>query len=141
MDVELIGNEDPTVGRRRRHRLREMRHKVFFRPRGSNAWGDLFTGGDLEVGDQALRAVANVFVFLALASACLTGHARLHRFGRRGAFERLHASLFIRTDQVRACGVQLRGLLIQLADRFDLRLKLCRIRLRSIEPVLNSMRL
>ena len=43
------------------------------------------------------------------------------------------------TDHVRSCGVQLRGLLVERADRFDLRLKLFRIRVRGIEPVLNPM--
>ena len=140
MDVELIGDEDPAVRRGRRDRLCDVCHKVFFRARGPNARRDLLAGGDLEVGDQAWRAVANIFVFLALAPAFLPGPARLHGFGRCGAFEGLDAGLFIRTNHVRARGVQLRGLLIQRADRFDLRLKFFCVRLRSVEPVLNPMR-
>src|SRR5258706_2268225 len=140
MDVELIGDEYPDVIRRGRDRLLEMRDKVFFRSSGSNTGSNLFAGRDLEVRDQALRAVADVFVFLALKAAWLTGDARSHRLSRRRAFERLDAGFFIRTDQMNALLVQQPGLFIKVADRFDLLTELFRILLRSLEPILNPMR-
>ena len=46
----------------------------------------LLAGCDFAIGDQALRAVANVFVLLPRATSCSSGDAGLGGFGRRSAF-------------------------------------------------------
>lgn len=78
--------------------------------------------------------MADVFVFLARAAACLTRDAGLGRLGRRGAFQGLDAGLFIRTDEADALRVQLRRGGVEVADCFDLRAELRRIPLRGVEP-------
>lgn len=102
MDIELIDNENPFVGRRDLDRLLDVRHEVPFRTSRPNAWGDLTSGSDFVIGDQTLCAVTNVFVFLAFDQASLASHARLHRFCFSDAFKRLDASLFIRAYQMNA---------------------------------------
>src|SRR5438105_14337458 len=109
-----------------------MRDEIRLRAGGANARSDLFAGRHLEVRDQALRAVANVFVFLAFDLVSLSGHAWPHRFCGGGALKRLDAGLFIRTHQMRALRVQQWGLCVKIADRFDLLAKLFRIALRRL---------
>ena len=50
-----------------------MLHKVFFGAPVANRGRDDLTGGDLEAGDQALRAVTHVLAVLALDLPCCIG--------------------------------------------------------------------
>lgn len=74
MSVELIRNKYPLSCRRGRNYLCEMTHKVRLCPSRAQARGNLFSGGDFEIGRQTLRAMANVFVFLSFVLACLACH-------------------------------------------------------------------
>lgn len=105
MSVELFCNEDPVVVRCGLHRLRAVRNEVGFSASRTNARGDLFSCRHFEVGDQALRAVANVFVFLTFDLAGLACDAWLHGFDGRCAFKRLDAGLLNRAHQMSALQV------------------------------------
>lgn len=115
--------------------------RVSFGASCSNAGCELFAGRHLEVGAQALRAVPKVFVFLTFYFCGATGHARLPRFSRRGALQRLEAGLFLRAHDVHALCVQRRSLLLKLAHRLDLRAKRFRVLGGSVAPGLNPRRL
>jgi len=139
MRVELIDDENPSLVRRCRDRLFDMRHEISLGARGAQTGRTLFARGDLEVGEETLGAVANVFVFQPGAAPSLTGYARLQGFAGRGTFERLDAGLFIGAHQVNALCVQARRFCIQVADRLHLRLKLVCVACRCIEPVLSAV--
>lgn len=79
MGVELICDEDPLLIGCRGNGLCNMSHKVRRRARRANARCNLFAGGHFEIGRQALRARANVFLFLPFALAGLACHTGLHR--------------------------------------------------------------
>ena len=112
MGIELIDDEDPFVVWGDLDRLRDVRNEVRFRPSRSNAWSDLFAGGDFVVGDQTLCAVTNVFALLAFDLANLASHTRAHRFCFSDPFEGLDAGLFIRTHEVDALRLEQRRLLV-----------------------------
>jgi hypothetical protein len=84
--------------------------------------------------------MANVFVFLSFALACLACHTWLHWFGGRGALKRLNAGLFIGAHKMNALRVQLRGLLVEVAYRFDLHAKFFCVSVWCVEPVFSSIR-
>ena len=140
MGIELICDEDPWVVWRRVHCLRDVRNEVRFSASLTNAGSDLFSRRNFEVGNQALRTVTNVFVFLAFDLACLARDAWLHRFCRRRAFKRLDAGLLIRAHKMNALRVQCRSLLIKIAHGFDLIVKPRRLSFRGIEPGFNPIR-
>ena len=140
MDIELIGDEDPAIVWGGRDGPRDMGHEVLFRARGPKAGSELLAGGDFAVGNQALRTVPHVFVFLPFGLARLAGAAGVHRLCRRSAFQCLNPSLFVGAHQMNALGLQRRSLLVQLADRCDLRPKLFCVSVWGVEPVLNPMR-
>src|SRR4030095_12889829 len=94
MNVELIDDKEPRGLRISGDGVGDMRRKVFFR----SAWPD---GGrynspsrHCEVGNQALRPVAEIFILGALDQARLQGQ------GGGGPFQRLYPCLFIRTDDM-----------------------------------------
>src|SRR5436853_5291245 len=66
MGIELISDKDPAGLRIRLDSLGDMRGKVGFGARGSNAGSHKLSGRDIQVGDQALRAMPLVFEFLSL---------------------------------------------------------------------------
>lgn len=117
-----------------------MSHKVWLRASRANARRNLFSGCDFEICRQALRAMANVFVFLSFAPSGLTSHAWLHRFGWRGALESLNAGLLIGAHQMNALRVQLLGLFVEVADCFDLHAKFFCVAVRRVEPVFSPVR-
>ena len=110
--------------------------RLHFGARVANGRSHLLARGDFVIGDQALCTVPNVFVLLPRATSRLSGHSGLRGFGRRGAFQRLNAGLFIGTDQMDALRVQLRRGLVHVAYRFDLRVEFRRMPLRRVEPTL-----
>lgn len=139
MGIELICNEDPLVVWCCAYCLPDVRNKVRLSASITNAGSDLFSSRNFEVGNQALRAVANVFVFLAFDLARLACNARLHRFCGICAFKSLDASLLICAHKMDALRVQRRSLLIKIAHRFDLLVKLWCVSLRGSEPVFNPI--
>lgn len=134
--IELVGDENPFRWGIGLDGLGNVVDEIHFGARVANGRSHLLARGDFVIGDQALRPVADVFVFVPRTASRLSGHSGLRGFGRRGAFQRLNASLFIGTDQVDALGVQLRRGLVHVAHRFDLRVELRRIPLRRVEPTL-----
>lgn len=139
MRVELIGDENPWVIRRGSDGLCELRHKVRLRAGCTQSRGQMFSGRHFEIGGQALRAVAHVFVFLSFARAGLTCHTRSHRFGRRGTLQRLEAGLFLGAHQVNPLRVQLWGLFVEVAHWFDLRANFFGVARWRVEPIRSSM--
>ena len=94
MNVELINDKEPRGLRIGGDGVGNMRCKVFF----SSAWSDGrrhdFSGRHVEVCDQALRPMAEVFLLGAL------DEAGSHRQGGRATFQRLYPGLLIRTDDM-----------------------------------------
>jgi len=117
-----------------------MSSKVRLRTRRANTRRNLFSRCHFEIGSQALRAMANVFVFLSFALACPPGYTWLYWSGGRGALKRLNAGLFIGTHQMNALRVQLRGLFVEVAYRFDLHAKFFCVPVWCVEPVFSSIR-
>ena len=75
MGIELIDDEDPLAVQIGGHRLQDMLGKVFFGAGGSDGGGQQLSGGHVEVGDQGLGAMADVFELLSLYLS------RFHRLG------------------------------------------------------------
>lgn len=134
MRIQLIGNENPRAVFVCRDGLGDVVDEIRFGARGTDGWGDLFAGRHFVIGDEALRAVTQVFVLDARTPSRLSRDTGLRRLRRRDAFQGLDAGLFIRTDDMRALRVQCWRGGIKLADGFDLCVELRRIPLRRVEP-------
>ena len=76
------------------HVMRQMRRKVFFRSAGPDGRRHDLPRRHVEVGDQALRPMAEVFILRAL------GQTWLHRQGGCGTFQGLSPGFLIRTDDM-----------------------------------------
>lgn len=139
--IELVGHENPTPGFIGRNGLGNVVDEIYFGACVANRWSELFAGRHFVIGDQALRTVTNVFVFVARTASRLSGDAGLCGFGRSRTFQRLDAGFFIRTHYVNALRVQSRRGFVDFAHRFDLRVELRRIPLRRVEPTLNVMQI
>ena len=83
MDVELIHNKEPGGLRIGGNGLGDMPRKVFFCSAGPDGGRHDFPSRHVEVGDQALRPVADVFILRALDQTWL------HRQGGSGPLQRL----------------------------------------------------
>src|SRR5437764_9545621 len=94
MRVELIDNKEPRGLRINGDGAGNMRRKVLFRSAGPDGRRDNFPSRYVEVGDQALRPMAEVFILRALDQTWL------HRQGGGGTLQRLYPGLFICTDDV-----------------------------------------
>src|ERR1700750_2034941 len=94
MNIELIDDEEPRGCRIGGDSVGDMPRKVFFR----SAWSDRrrhhSPRRDIEVGNQTLRSVAEIFILGAL------GQARLHRQGRSSTLQRLYPGLLIGADDM-----------------------------------------
>src|SRR2546422_8048345 len=92
MNVELIDDKEPRGLWIGGDGLGDRRRKVFF----GSAWSDGrrhdFSSRHVEVGDQALRPMAEVCILGALEEAGSHGQ------GGRGTLQRLYPGLLIRTD-------------------------------------------
>jgi hypothetical protein len=86
---QVVRHEDPAVLGIGRDGLLDVYREVGLGSRLLHGRGDHFSRRDLEVADERLRAVPNVF---GLAFLALSGP---QRFGRSGRFERLNAGLLI----------------------------------------------
>jgi hypothetical protein len=111
----------------------DMRRKVFFR----SAWPDGgrhdFPSRHVEVGDQALRPVAQVFILGALDQAWW------HRQGGSGTLQRLYPRLFIRTDAMASILGHGWCRLIHCTHSSHLGGKRDGVIRRGVEPVLDPM--
>src|SRR5215831_9313724 len=94
MRVELIDNKEPRGLRIGGDGAGNMRRKVVFRSAGSDGRRYNFPRRHVEVGDQALRPMAEVFILRALDQTWL------HRQGGGGTLQRLDPGLLIRTDDM-----------------------------------------
>ena len=94
MNVELIEDEEPRGLRIGGNGAGNMPRKVFFSSAGSNGWCHDFPSRHVEIGDQALRPMAEVFILGALDEAWLHGQ------GGGRTLQRLYPGLLIRTDDM-----------------------------------------
>ena len=129
MRVEVIRDENPLSLRVCRDRLSDMIDKIFFRSGLAHGGANDLTGGHFQVGDQGLGPVADV---LELTSFYLS---RFHRLGRMLALQGLDAGHLVETHGVRALLMQLRGLVITLADALHLLGECLGVLRIAIEPV------
>lgn len=60
MGVELIRDKNPQGFWIGLYGLFDVCNKIFLRTSGSNRWSNDLTRGDLEIGDQALRAMPEI---------------------------------------------------------------------------------
>jgi len=139
--IELVGDENPFPFFVRRHGLGNVLDEIHLRACVADGGSHLLARRHFVIGDQALCAVADVFVFVPRATSRLSGNPRLRRLGRRGALQGLDAGLFIRTEQVNALRVQYGCGGVVVAHRFDLRLELRRIPLWRVEPTLGVLQI
>src|ERR1700683_2608806 len=109
MDVEVVADDiPPCIGCGAAQQMVEKSCKILLGPGVADDCADL-AGGDIETGDQGLRAVAAIFELAALDLA------RLHRQSRRGALQGLNAGHLV--DRYRAMAVIGTGCgLVNLAD-------------------------
>jgi len=99
--VELVDDEDPAgagVGVDRRF---DVRHEVRFRPSRADRRLSHASLGDVPIGHQTQRAVADVLKLDALV------HSRATRQRGMLAFEGLHAGLFVAANDVRPLRLEL----------------------------------
>ena len=94
MRVELIDDKEPRSLRIGGDGVGNMRRKVFLGSSWPNGGRHHFPRHHVEVRDQALRPVAQVFILGALDQAWF------HRQGGGGTLQRLSPSLLIRTDDM-----------------------------------------
>jgi hypothetical protein len=94
MNVELIEDEEPPGLRIGGNGAGNMPRKVFFRSAGSDGRCHAFPSRHVEIGDQALRPMAEVFILGAL------DEAGLHAQGGGRTLQRLYPGLLIRTDDM-----------------------------------------
>ena len=136
MRVETIDDKHPCCGRITRDGTLNMPAKsssVLVAP--TDRCHDL-PGRDLKIGDQRLGPMTNVFKLYAFHQAWRHGPCRM------GPLIGLHAGLLIRAHDMYPMFMQLLGVVIQLADRPDVCVKLLRVRRPvMIEPIPRLMRL
>ena len=135
MGVEIVDDEDPFAVQVGRHRLQHVIGEVLFAARRAQRRGQDATGGDLEIGDQSLGAVADVVRLLPFDESGDRG------LGRMPALQGLHPGLLVTADQMHALLVQRRGLLIQSADGGHLLVKPRRVLRRRMQPGAGPVRL
>ena len=114
MGVELISNKDPGGVRIGLEGLGDVSGKVGFGARGSNAGSDDLSSGYVQVGNETLCPVSEVFKFLSLDVTRLHGQRRVE------TFEGLDAGHLIGTGHIRARSGERRSGLIHLTDRTNL---------------------
>lgn len=94
MNVQLINNKEPRGLWIGGNRLGNMRRTIFFRSAGRDGRCHHCPRRHVEVGDQALRPMAEVCICRALDQTWL------HRQGRGSPLQRLYPGLLIRTDDM-----------------------------------------
>jgi hypothetical protein len=133
MNVELIDDKKPRSLRISGDGASNMRRKVFLHSARSDGRRYDFPRRHVEVRDQALRPMAEVFILGTLAEAGLHGQ------GGGGTLQRLYAGLFIRTDDVASFLGHGWRLLIRVTHRRHLGGKGDGVIRLGVEPVRNPM--
>lgn len=129
MGIQLIHDEHPFPFGIGFHGGTNMGHKILLRARVPYRRAEDLSGRHLEVGDQRLGAVPDIFKLLCLR---LTG---LHRTGRMAPFQSLDASFLISADQVDSLFLKFLRLVIQFADRPYLAWKRDRVFHFVVQPI------
>jgi len=133
---QVVGHEDPTGLGIRRNRLLDVGREVGFGPRLLHGRGNDFAGRDLEIADECLRPVPNVF---GLAFFDLSGAWGLRRGGR---FERLNAGHLVNACRMDALVFQpFRCGSIRRTHRTHLLLEGRHVFRIGVEPVATLVRL
>ena len=133
MNVELIEDEEPRGLRIGGNGAGNMPRKVFFRSAGSNGWCHEFPRRHVDIGDQALRPMAEVFILGALDEAWL------HRQGWGGPLQGLYPGLLIGTDDVLPLLGDRWRVLVHRTDCGHLGGKRHGVIWLGVEPVFHSM--
>jgi len=111
--VEVVGEEEPTRVGVGVDGLSDVRGEVLLGAARAKGGGKDRPGGDVEGGDQAEGAVADVLVFAAF------GAAGAHGLGGCRAFERLEAGHLVGADHMTAEGFQHRGVGVGRTNGLD----------------------
>lgn len=133
MRVELIDDKKPRSLRIGGNGAGNMRRKVFFRSARPDSRRHDFPRRHVEVGDQALRPMAEVFILRALDQTWL------HRQGGCGTLQRLYPGLLIRTDDMASVLRHGWRLLIRFTHGSHLGGKGDGVIRLGVEPVLDPM--
>ena len=135
MGIKLISNEyDLGVRTETVDGTCDVQSEVSFGACGTNRRLEDLAGGDIEICDQALRTVANIFKLTKFDATTL------HRASRSCALQRLDAGLFVGTENMGPGGLQVARLAIQIAKLSDLFVELCGIfRAIIVEPISTAM--
>jgi hypothetical protein len=136
MRVEMIDHKNPPRCRLKRNGTLNRSHEILFGPRRAHGRCQYLPCRDLKIGDQRLSPMTNVFTFHTLCQP------RLQRPCGRRAFVGLNAGLLIRTHDMHPVGMQVVGVVIQVAYRLDFGVKWLRVPSPvMIEPIPRPMRL
>ena len=111
MGIELIDDEHPCCLGIGFHGGANVADEIFFGARVPDRGADHLACRHLEVGDQRLRPVSDVFKLRGFR------FAGLHRTGGVEPFQRLDAGFLIGADQVYSLFMEFRSLVIELAHR------------------------
>jgi hypothetical protein len=133
MNVQLINDKEPRGLWIGGNSLGDMPRKVFFRPAWSHRGRHDFPRGDVEVGDQTLRPVAQIFILRTL------DHAWLHGQGGGRPLQRLYPGFLIRTDDMPPLLGDGWRVLIDLAHRSHLGGKRNGVIRLGVEPIFHPM--
>ena len=133
MRVELIDDKEPRSLQIGGDGAGNMRRKVFFRSARPDGRRHDFPSRHVEVGDQALRPMAEVFILGALDEAWLPGQ------GGRGTLQRLYPALLIRTDDMASIFGHGWRMLIRFTHGSHLDAKGDGVIRLGVEPVLDPM--
>ena len=135
MNVQLINAKEPRglwIGGKS---AGDMPRKVFFRPAWAHRGRHDFPRGDVEVGDQTLGPVAEIFILRPL------DHALLHGQGGGRPLQRLYPGFLIRTDDMPTLLGDGWRVLVDFAHRSHLGGKRDGGIRFGVEPVFHPMRL
>lgn len=135
MGVELISDKDPLALGIGRHRLANVCDKILFSAGIADRGTNHLTGRDLEIGDQRLGSMPDLFELDGL------GAAWPHRAGWVEPLQRLNPGFFINTDQMNPRLMEFFRLMIEFTDRAYLLPEGGLIVDLMVQPILGTMRL
>lgn len=135
MRVETIADKHPGGGRLKREGALNMSDKIFFSPGRPHGRCHDLACRDLNIGAQRLGSMTDVCTCYAFHQAWRHGPCRI------GPLMGLNAGLLLRAHAMYPVCMQLLGVVIQLADRPDVCVKLRRVRRPvMIAPIPRLMR-
>jgi hypothetical protein len=133
MGIQLIHDEHPLPFGIGFHGSMHMGHKILLRASVPYRRAEDLSRRHLEVGDQRLGSVPDIFKLLGFR---LTG---LHRTGRMEPFQSLDAGFLIGADQVDSLFMEFLRLVVQFADRPYLAWKSDRVFHFVVQPIPTPM--